>query len=97
MNKNRLKQYANLLIKKGINVQKGQDVIIMADLDQPEFVELCVKEAYKAGAALVKVEWNYPAINKITTNKANFKRLCEFTEIEAAKWQYKVDKMALTR
>jgi aminopeptidase len=93
MNKNRLKQYANLLIKKGINVQKGQDVIIMADLDQPEFVELCVKEAYKAGAALVKVEWNYPAINKITTNKANFKRLCEFTEIEAAKWQYKVDKM----
>ena len=67
MNKTRLKQYANLLIKKGINVQKGQDVIIMADLDQPEFVEMCVKEAYKAGAELVKVEWNHPAINKITT------------------------------
>ena len=93
MNKTRLKQYANLLIKKGINVQKGQDVIIMADLDQPEFVEMCVKEAYKAGAELVKVEWNHPAINKITTNKASFKRLCEFTEIEKAKWQYKVDKM----
>jgi aminopeptidase len=68
MNKTILKQYANLLITKGINVQKGQDVIIMADLDQPEFVELCVKEAYKAGAAIVSVEWNHPAINKITTN-----------------------------
>ena len=93
MNKTRLKQYADLLIKKGINVQKGQDVIIMADLDQPEFVELCVKEAYKAGAAIVSVEWNHPAISKITTNNANFKRLCEFTDVEKAKWQYKVDKM----
>ena len=93
MNKTRLKQYADLLIKKGINVQKGQDVIIMADLDQPEFVELCVKEAYKAGAAIVSVEWNHPVINKITTNKANFKRLCQFSDVEKAKWQYKVDKM----
>ena len=93
MNKTILKQYANLLITKGINVQKGQDVIIMADLDQPEFVELCVKEAYKAGAAIVSVEWNHPAISKITTNKASFKRLCEFTDVEKAKWQYKVDKM----
>ena len=93
MKKSVLKKYANLLIKKGINVQKGQDVIIMADLDQPEFVKLCVEEAYKAGAAIVNVEWNYPDISKITTNKASFKRLKEFTDVEKAKWQYKVDKM----
>ena len=93
MNKSVLKRYAHLLITKGINVQKGQDVIIMADLDQPEFVKMCVIEAYKAGAALVKVEWNFPDINKITTNKASYKRLAEFTDIEKAKWQYKVDKM----
>lgn len=93
MKKQVLKKYANLLITKGINVQKGQDVIIMADLDQPEFVKMCVAEAYKAGAAYVSVEWNYPEISKLTVNKASYERLAEFTDIEKAKWQYKVDKM----
>lgn len=89
MNKTILKKYANLLIKCGLNVQKGQDVIIFADLDQPEFVKLCVAEAYKAGAALVKVEWNYPPINKLTINNGKLSRLIEFTEEDKAKWNYR--------
>ena len=93
MNKKILKKYAHLLIKKGINVQKGQEVIIMADLDQPEFVKLCVEEAYKAGAAYVSVEWNYPEIAKLTINNASYERLAQFTDIEKAKWEYKVSKM----
>ena len=38
MQKTILKNYAKLLAKTGLNVQKGQDVIITADISQAEFV-----------------------------------------------------------
>ena len=56
MNKTRLRKYANLIAKCGVNVQKGQEVIVSAELDQPEFVKMVVEECYKAGAAKVSAE-----------------------------------------
>ena len=50
MTKTRLKKYANLIARCGVNVQKGQEVVINAGLDQPEFVKMVVEECYKAGA-----------------------------------------------
>ena len=44
MNKTRLKKYANLIARCGVNVQKGQEVMISAQLDQPEFVKMVVDE-----------------------------------------------------
>ena len=46
MKKTVLRQYAKLIAKVGANVQKGQEVIIQADLDQPEFVQMVVQECY---------------------------------------------------
>ena len=46
MKKSILRQYAKLIVRCGVNVQKGQEVIIHADLDQPEFVQMVVEEAY---------------------------------------------------
>ena len=46
MNKTRLRKYANLIARCGVNVQKGQEVIINAELDQPEFVAMVVDECY---------------------------------------------------
>ena len=59
MKKTVLREYAKLIVKSGINVQKGQEVIVYADLDQPEFVQMVVEEAYKCKAKKVTVEWNY--------------------------------------
>ena len=59
MKKTVLREYARLIVRSGVNVQKGQEVLIYADLDQPEFVQLVVEEAYKAKAKKVCVEWNY--------------------------------------
>ena len=64
MNKNRLKAYAKLIARCGVNVQKGQEVIVRADLDQPEFVKTVVDECYRAGAKRVRVEWNYQPLAK---------------------------------
>ena len=59
MNKTRLKKYANLIAVCGVNVQKGQEVFISAELDQPEFVKMVVEACYKAGAGKVTVDWSY--------------------------------------
>ena len=45
MQRERLKKYAELIVKCGLNVQKGQEVIIRCDLDQPEFVASAWKSA----------------------------------------------------
>ncbi|MEF9967829.1 MAG: aminopeptidase, partial [Longicatena sp.] len=46
----RLRKYAELAVKQGVNIQKGQLLVINAPVDTVEFVRLCVDEAYKAGA-----------------------------------------------
>ena len=65
MKKTVLRAYAKLIVQSGVNVQKGQEVIVHADLDQPEFVQMVVEEAYKAKAKKVTVEWNYQPLAKI--------------------------------
>lgn len=75
MKKTRLKQYALLVAKMGINVQKGQDVIVYADLDQPEFVKMVVEACYRLGARSVKVEWNYQPLGKIHVKYQSLKTL----------------------
>ena len=55
MNKTRLRKYAKLIARVGVNVQKGQEVMVQAELDQPEFVKMVVEECYRAGASKVSV------------------------------------------
>ena len=64
-----LRKYARLIAQKGVNVQKGQDVIVYCGLDQPKFIELLVDECYKAGARTVKVEFSYQPLRKIRVFK----------------------------
>ncbi len=65
MNCEALKNYAKLIVRVGANVKSGQNVVIQADLDQPEFVKQVVAEAYAAGARKVEVEWSYQPLTKI--------------------------------
>ena len=43
MKKTVLREYARLIVRSGVNVRKGQEVLIYADLDQPEFGHLLQK------------------------------------------------------
>ena len=75
MKQERLKKYAELIVKCGLNVQKGQEVIIRCELDQPEFVTMVVEESYKAGAERVKVDWAHMPITKLGYNYRSLKVL----------------------
>jgi len=91
MKKTVLREYAKLIVRCGVNVQKGQEVIIHADLDQPEFVQMVVEEAYKAKAKRVTVEWNYQPLAKIHVRYKSVKTLGEVLEWQKAKLQHSVD------
>ena len=93
MNKTRLRAYANLIVRCGVNVQKNQEVIIYAELDQPEFVKLVVEEAYKAKAKKVTVEWNYQPMEKLHVRYQSLKTLGNVTEYEKARQQHYCDAM----
>ena len=65
MKKSVLRSYARLIARTGVNIQKGQEVFIAADLDQPEFVAMLVDECYKCKAKKVVVDWNYQPLQKL--------------------------------
>lgn len=89
MNKLQLRRYAKLLAKTGINVQKGQWVIVQAELDQPEFVEMVVEELYRAGAGDVRVEWSHLPVTKMHYKYQTTERLSRTEKWEIEKWELK--------
>lgn len=93
MDKKRLEKYAELLVKCGLNVQKGQEVIVRCELDQPEFVAMVVEECYKAGAERVNVEWSYMPVTKINYLYRTEESLAEFTAEDKAKLDRRLEKL----
>ena len=93
MEQARLKKYAELIAKCGLNVQKGQEVNITCGLDQPEFVAYVVEECYKCGASKVRVDWSYMPITKINYSYRTLESLSEVTEEEIARFKHRVDKL----
>ena len=92
MKKTILRSYAKLIAKCGANVKKGEDVVISAALDQPEFVCMVVEECYRAGAAKVIVEWSHLPKSKLDIRYMSQKRLGTVEEFEEAKLKYKLER-----
>ena len=86
-----LRNYARLIAQSGVNIQKGQEVNITCDLDQPRFVELLVDECYKAGAKKVRVEFNYQPLEKLHVRHQTVTTMATVTEWEKARLQYYAD------
>ncbi len=91
MKKSILREYAKLIVRCGVNVQKGQEVLIQAGLDQPEFVAMVVDEAYKAKAGKVTVNWSYQPLTRLHARYQTVKSLGTVHEWEKAKLQHYVD------
>ena len=91
MKKTVLREYARLIVRCGVNVQKGQTVIVYAGLDQPEFVQMVVEEAYKAKAKEVFVEWSYQPLAKLHYRYRSLKTLGTVYEWEKARLEHYCD------
>ena len=61
MNQKTLEKYADLLVRAGLNVQPGQEVVINASVEVHPFAALLTRICYEAGAKLVRVDWSCAA------------------------------------
>ncbi|UCC19151.1 MAG: aminopeptidase [Promethearchaeota archaeon] len=71
-----LEKYAELILKVGLNLQKGQRLLIQpfdlstSFIELAPFVRLLVKKAYQMGARFVEVFWNDPQLYLIRLQHA---------------------------
>ena len=82
---------AELLVKKGVNVQKDQPVIINASVRDADFVEKVVRYAYEAGAKYVSVEWGDSKISKMAYQYQSMETLSEIPQHMYDKRKYQQD------
>ena len=91
MKKTVLKSYAKLAIRMGVNIQKGQDLIITANVNDNYFVKYLVEEAYKAKARKVTVDWVSDEVDYLTYKHAKLEALTEFPLWKEEKLKYQVE------
>jgi aminopeptidase len=65
MNKNLLEKYATLIVKTGLNIQKGQTLVINSPIEGASFTRLIAQTAYQAGARDVVISWKDELFSKI--------------------------------
>ena len=89
----RLYAYAELIVKKGINPDPGQDVLILAGLDQVDFVRTVVEMCYQHGAGKVVVDWIDMPCSRLDQLYQSEERLSSVEKWELAKWQWRAEKL----
>ena len=53
----KLREYAHLIVSVGLNLQKGQTLILSSPVECAPFARLCVSAAYDLGAGEVVLNW----------------------------------------
>ena len=93
MKKTILKKYARLIAECGANVQKGQEVFILAQTAQPEFVGMVTEACYKLGASRVVVDFDYAPLEKLHVKYCSLDTLGSLTRYQKARWEHYVEKI----
>ena len=96
MKKTLLRNYAKLIARVGANVEKGQRVVITAQLDQPEFICMLAEECYRAGAADVAVEGQSCALEKLASRFEEVKELAAVPAWEEEKLRARAEDPPVT-
>ncbi|MDO4765637.1 MAG: aminopeptidase [Eubacteriales bacterium] len=76
----KLKKYAKLAVEIGVNLQKGQPVVISAPVETREFVRFLAESAYEAGASEVTVRWGDSGIARLKMENESIETLSTVPE-----------------
>ncbi len=91
MKKSLMRKYATLLVKKGVNIQKGQQLNIHADVECADFVAILAEEGYRAGAGKVQVDWSSTALTKLGYRHRTLKSLCRVEDWQVEKLKHEAE------
>lgn len=75
-----LDKYAELVVRTGVNLQKGQLLVINAPIECSDFARRVAKAAFAAGARDVKVIWSDEKLARIRLDNAAAEVFDEFPE-----------------
>ncbi|WP_226581554.1 aminopeptidase [Halobacillus litoralis] len=81
--KKQLEKYADLALKKGVNLQRGQGLIINAPIEAADLVRIISAKAYGRGAKNVHVEWNDEMLSYMKMKNAPMEILESFPKWKA--------------
>lgn len=94
MVKEKLNKYARLAVEVGVNLQKGQMLMINSPVDCKEFTRMLVENAYKIGASDVIVRWNDDIIGKYFYEYASMEKISEIPDYLVEMMEYVVKNKA---
>ena len=81
----KIKNYARLVVRKGVNVKPGQEVVVQSPVECASFARVVVAEAYAAGAGHVTVIWADDAVTRLTyehVEKSYFEQTPEWKRMQ---------------
>lgn len=87
-----IEEFAKLAVIKGVNVQKGQPLLINAPVEAYELARECVKAAYKKGASRVIVNYTDEVNTRLSYEKMDVNELMEIPDWQVKRQQWIIDK-----
>lgn len=90
----KLNNYANLIIRKGVNIQLGQPLVLRCPVELADFARMLAKNAYEAGASEVITNWADDALTLMKYENAPMEVFEEFPQWEVDKSKYYFEKDA---
>lgn len=94
MDQEKLKIYAEVLLKNGINLQKGQIIVVNAPVESSEFVRILAKTAYENGAKEVIPNWRSDSLIRLKYQYGSVDLFTEFPHWKKDFFEDLVDKKA---
>ena len=89
-----LKKYAELVIKVGVNLQNGEELVINSDVSTAAFARMIAEAGYQAGAKRVTMLWGDQLTSRMRAIRENVDVLTDIPEWQVSSRDFVVDKKA---
>ena len=91
LSQKQLEQFAELTVRVGANMQKGQIVVVRCDVSCQDFAHLIVAKAYEFGAKKVIMQWSDEIVSRMGMLNQSLESLCEVPQWAIDQSQYFID------
>lgn len=89
-----MEKLADLVVKKGVNVQKGQPVLLRCPVERADFARLVAKKAYERGAVEVVMQWSDDPLTLMKFENAPVEHFEEVPDWMVQRTKYYMEKGA---
>lgn len=84
----KLEKYADLALRTGVNLQKGQLLMINSTIEGAEFTRIVARKAFELGAKNVHINWSDDALTRMKYEHADKETLSDVPEWQQQKFTY---------